>query len=103
MVDKKERKPYDIEAFFRRPVAQPILSTREIEVVKMVAEGWDNQTIANKLFIGIKTVEHHIFSIFIKMRDEFDCTGRNPRVYLSVIYREWIKQKGGDVKQGDVM
>lgn len=36
-----------------------LLSKRELEVLKLFAEGMTNQEIANKLFISIRTVESH--------------------------------------------
>jgi len=35
------------------------LSKRELEVLRLFAEGYSNQEIANKLFISIRTVESH--------------------------------------------
>lgn len=38
---------------------EKLLSKREIEVLKLFAEGMTNQEIADKLFISIRTVESH--------------------------------------------
>ena len=38
---------------------EELLSKREIEVLKLFAEGMTNQEIADKLFISIRTVESH--------------------------------------------
>jgi DNA-binding NarL/FixJ family response regulator len=38
---------------------ESLLSKREIEVLKLFAEGMTNQEIADKLFISIRTVESH--------------------------------------------
>lgn len=43
------------------------LSTREIEVCALIAEGLPNEQIGQELFIGLRTVEHHINSIFTKL------------------------------------
>lgn len=43
------------------------LSTREIEVVKLVVEGYSYKTIAKKLFIAERTVTKHISNIFQKV------------------------------------
>jgi DNA-binding NarL/FixJ family response regulator len=43
------------------------LTNREIEILKMVAEGWGNQEIADKLFISIRTVESHKNHIMQKL------------------------------------
>jgi DNA-binding NarL/FixJ family response regulator len=40
-------------------INENLLSKREIEVLKLFAEGMTNQEIADKLFISIRTVESH--------------------------------------------
>ncbi|OGM11808.1 hypothetical protein A2Z22_02495 [Candidatus Woesebacteria bacterium RBG_16_34_12] len=35
------------------------LSKREKEVVRLMAEGFENRAIADKLFVSVKTVEFH--------------------------------------------
>jgi DNA-binding NarL/FixJ family response regulator len=44
------------------------LSSREVEVLKLVAEGRSNQEIADALFIESSTVRHHVSSILMKMQ-----------------------------------
>jgi LuxR family maltose regulon positive regulatory protein len=43
------------------------LSTRELETLKLIAEGLTNQEIADKLFISLNTVKTHLKNIFIKL------------------------------------
>ncbi len=43
------------------------LTNREIEVLKLIAEGMINKEIAKKLFISEKTVKNHISNIFKKL------------------------------------
>ena len=43
------------------------LSTREREVLKLIAEGLTNKEIANLLYISIRTVEHHRANIMKKL------------------------------------
>lgn len=45
----------------------PILSDREIEIVRMVAEGRITKEIADKLFISVRTVETHRSRIMKKL------------------------------------
>ena len=44
-----------------------ILTLREIEVLRMIAEGLGNKEIASKLRISDHTVKFHISSIFAKL------------------------------------
>jgi NarL family two-component system response regulator YdfI len=47
--------------------ADQILTPREIEVLRMMAEGLGNKEIASKLLISDHTVKFHISSIFAKL------------------------------------
>ena len=42
------------------------LTPREIEVLRLIAEGKSNQDIADKLLISLSTVAHHVTSILGK-------------------------------------
>ena len=44
------------------------LSDREIEVLKLIANGKDNAVIANELHISPKTVKNHISNILMKLQ-----------------------------------
>lgn len=46
------------------------LTEREMEVLKLIAEGKSNQEIADELFIGIKTVKYHLTNLFGKLNVE---------------------------------
>ncbi|KLU38810.1 MAG: LuxR family transcriptional regulator [Peptococcaceae bacterium 1109] len=43
------------------------LTQRELEVLRLIGEGMTNQEIAEKLFIGIKTVKTHVSNILSKL------------------------------------
>ncbi len=43
------------------------LTPREQEILKMVVEGFTNQEIAAKLFVGIKTVEYYRINLLLKL------------------------------------
>jgi DNA-binding NarL/FixJ family response regulator len=49
---------------------QAELSDREIEVMRLVAEGMDNATIASVLYISPQTVKNHISNILAKLQME---------------------------------
>jgi DNA-binding NarL/FixJ family response regulator len=46
----------------------PELTERELEVLRLIAQGYNNQEIAQKLVISPKTVRNHITSIFSKLQ-----------------------------------
>jgi DNA-binding NarL/FixJ family response regulator len=53
----------------RRRVEDPLerLTAREREVLALMAEGLSNQAISDRLYVGQKTVESHIASVFTKL------------------------------------
>ena len=46
------------------------ISTRELEVLQLMAEGLSNQEIAEKLFVSLNTIKTHLSNLFIKMEVE---------------------------------
>jgi predicted ATPase/DNA-binding CsgD family transcriptional regulator len=47
--------------------ALPPLTTREIEVLQLVAEGLTTRQVAERLFLSVRTVENHLRSIYGKL------------------------------------
>ena len=45
----------------------PELRAREVEVLELVARGWDNARIAETLYLSTGTVKHHISNILSKL------------------------------------
>lgn len=43
------------------------LTRREAEVLELLSEGLRNSTIANRLFVATKTVDHHVSAILMKL------------------------------------
>jgi non-specific serine/threonine protein kinase len=47
--------------------AAPRISPRELEVASLVAEGWGNRVIADRLFLSPRTVETHVQHLMDKL------------------------------------
>lgn len=60
-VDKK------IKAHDRKPNLHDELTAREYDILYLLAKGYDNQTIADELFISLKTVKTHVSNILSKL------------------------------------
>lgn len=60
-VDKK------IKAHDQHPDLHEELTTREYDILHLLAKGYDNQTIADELFISLKTVKTHVSNILAKL------------------------------------
>lgn len=58
-----EKRPFDFEAASK----EFSLTTRELDVVRLVSEGYSNQNISEILFIGNDTVKWHVKNIMRKM------------------------------------
>ena len=52
----------------RQQVPAPRLTERELEVLRLVAEGLNNRTIAKQLFISENTVKNHVRNILEKLQ-----------------------------------
>jgi NarL family two-component system response regulator LiaR len=64
------------------------LTEREVEVLRLIAEGMTNQQIGETLFIGIKTVKTHVSNILAKL-------GVEDRTQAAVLALKngWVKGK----------
>ena len=60
----------------KRTIENTGLSKREYEILELMAHGFSNQEIADKIFVSISTVKTHISNIFIKL----DATRRTQAV-----------------------
>lgn len=73
--------------------ARPFLSQltpRELEVLNLLAAGQTNLAIAKTLYIDVKTVEHHLNSIYSKIKAETNCDNKHPRVAVARLYLEEV-------------
>ena len=52
---------------------------RELEVLRLIAEGKNNEEIADKLFLSIRTVEKHLTNIYSKV----GVSGKSARAYVA--------------------
>jgi DNA-binding NarL/FixJ family response regulator len=64
------------------------LTNRELEILNLLANGYTNAAIAQTLFIDVKTVEHHLNSIYSKLKEDADFNQRHPRVSVARMYLE---------------
>jgi DNA-binding NarL/FixJ family response regulator len=71
------------------------LTTRELEILSLLAQGYTNSAIAVTLFIDIKTVEHHLNSMYSKLKADPDYNDKHLRVSAARLYLETM----GDLYQ----
>ncbi len=64
------------------------LTTRELEILSLLAKGYTNSAMAQSLFIDLKTVEHHINSMYSKLKTVTDFHEKHPRVKAARLYLE---------------
>ena len=70
----------------RKPKATTELTQRESEILELLAEGWRNQSIADKLYIDIRTVKSYVFNIFCKVKANNNTEGKNIRVFTTLLF-----------------
>ncbi len=64
------------------------LTTRELEILGLLSQGYTNSAIALTLFIDIKTVEHHLNSMYSKLKTDPDYNSKHLRVSAARLYLE---------------
>jgi len=71
------------------------LTGRELEILGLLSQGYTNSAIAGTLFIDIKTVEHHLNSMYSKLKADPDFNDKHLRVSAARLYLETM----GDLYQ----
>ncbi len=66
------------------------LTSRELEVLSLLSQGYTNSAIAETLYIDVKTVEHHMNSLYSKLNVEHDNNSRHLRVSAARLYLEAV-------------
>jgi DNA-binding NarL/FixJ family response regulator len=74
-----------VSVFSREELQSEALSSRELEVLQLLARGMNNRAIAEALFISDRTVQAHLTSIFAKMH-----VNSRLEAVLSAIRRGWL-------------
>jgi DNA-binding NarL/FixJ family response regulator len=62
------------------------LTTRELEILSLLSQGYTNSAIAKTLYIDIKTVEHHLNSMYSKLKSDPDYNNKHLRVSAARLY-----------------
>ena len=65
-----------------------IFSPKQIEIMSLIAQGYDNQYIADKLFLGKKTIEFYISRIYEKIRLNENTENKYMRVLTTIVYQD---------------
>ena len=73
------------------------LTPRELEILNLLSQGYTNLAIAKTLFIDIKTVEHHLNSMYSKLKTDPEFNNKHLRVSAARLYLETM----GDLCQKD--
>jgi len=72
-------------------------TARELEILNLLSQGYTNSAIAHTLFIDIKTVEHHLNSMYSKLKADPEFNNKHLRVSAARLYLETM----GDLCQED--
>ncbi|MFD5226084.1 response regulator [Microbacterium sp. NPDC058342] len=71
------------------------LAPRELDVLRLMAEGKSNSAIAKELFVSVKAVEKHVASLFVKLEIPGDSTVHHRRVLAVLSYLQSRRVAGG--------
>ena len=66
LLEEYEKKGHHTQALAYQPLIEP-LSSREIEILKLIATDLSNEEIAHKLFLTVGTIKAHAHNIYTKL------------------------------------
>jgi len=72
------------------------LTTREMEILGLLSQGYTNSAIAETLFIDVKTVEHHLNSMYSKLKADSDYNHKHLRVSAAKLYLETMGEMNSE-------
>ena len=70
---------------FIKTNSESLLSDRELDTIKLIAEDFSNQEIADKLFISLNTAKTHVKNIFLKLAVDSRVQAVNKAKELGII------------------
>ncbi len=82
---------------FARKPERPFLkqlTPRELGILNLLAQGYTNAAIAQTLYIDIKTVEHHLNSVYAKLKADHEFSDKHLRVSAARLYLETMDAIG---------
>ncbi len=62
-----------------------LLTEREMDVLLLLKEGMQNKEIAARLFISVKTVDHHISAIMFKLDSNSRMKAVHEAIHLEIL------------------
>ena len=68
------------------------LTARELEILSLLSQGYTNSAIATSLYIDIKTVEHHLNSMYSKFKTDPVFNDKHLRVSAAKLYIETMNE-----------
>jgi pimeloyl-ACP methyl ester carboxylesterase/DNA-binding CsgD family transcriptional regulator len=69
-------------------VTDELLTRRELEILRCVADGMTNQAIAEKLFVSVRTIERHLGNMYTKL----GLRGRSGRAAIAARATSLLKE-----------
>ncbi len=67
LIARKVMQSFQLAVIKKKEVIETNISSRELEILDMLSQGFLNKEIADKLFIAVGTVKQHIYKIYKKL------------------------------------